>query len=523
MIATAVVLVSATAVILVVSCGDLVASSHHQRVMTLWRWRRRVQLKARKLRQRARGTLADIVTDQQRQLQGQTPWYEMGSPWYDSIRGYPCYRTVKGTFATMDDMVKKYPSLVEVKTIGQSYRGEDLRVLKITNSQSSIPVRRRGKMLALFGLHSRELGPPELGARFAEWLLEGFDSDADRTWVLDYNVIHLLLIANPDGRLITEDNPESYHRKNGNDSNNNGRRCGGPYSDSGVDLNRNFGFKWGLDDGSSNNPCDETYRGPKPHSEPETKAIARYAKQVFPKGQRRKRAESKYFRPLVRRSRGIFVDVHSYGELLVYPWGWTRSERVPGMNWGAYRDLTAKLANYNGYEPSASGLNTFMYEVSGDSVDYFHGKVGVPSILFEIGDDFLQDCDRFDRNIVGDNISALFYAAKVARQPFKIPGGIDIKKITFDSSGDTLFITIEMEGTNVFRVVADEIRLYVDSHPYNTPAPSYYELLSPTIPARAATRVDTTNLAEGRHTACIQVRDRQMVLGAVTCAYFNVR
>jgi len=518
MVATAIVF--AAAIVLVVSCSVLATTSRHQRAMTVWRWKRRLQLKARMLLRR--GSTLKRTSTNHRQLQGPRPWYETGSPGYDSIRGYPCYRTVEGTFATMDDMVEQYPNLAQVSTIGQSYLGEDIRVLKLTNSESPIPDRRRGKMVALFGVHSRELGPPELGVRFAEWLLDGFDKDADRTWVLDYNVIHLLLIANPDGRMITEDNPEAYHRKNGNDKNNNGRRCSGEFRQSGVDLNRNYAFMWGLDDGSSSNPCDETYRGPRPQSEPETRAIVKLGRKVFPRGQRRKRAESKYFRPLVSRSKGIFVDVHSFGNLLVFPWSWTRNERVPGANWDAYQQLTGKLSNYNGYDPSASGLSTFMYETSGDSVDYFHGKVGVASVLFEIGDAFLQDCDTFDSTIVGDNIPALFYAAKVSRNPLKTPGGIDVKKVTFDSSGQTLFVTIEMEGPNVFSLVADEIMLFIDSHPYDRPTPKY-ELMSPTIPSRAAGRVDTTNLAAGRHTACIQVKDRQSVAGAVTCAYFDVR
>src|SRR5690606_41971736 len=44
----------------------------------------------------------------------------------------------------------------------------------------------------------------------------------------------------------------------------------------GVDLNRNFPYKWGYDDeGSSPNPTSPTYRGASPGSEPETKAIDR--------------------------------------------------------------------------------------------------------------------------------------------------------------------------------------------------------------------------------------------------------
>jgi carboxypeptidase T len=42
----------------------------------------------------------------------------------------------------------------------------------------------------------------------------------------------------------------------------------------GVDLNRNYSFKWALDDkGSSSDPCDSSYRGSGPFSEPETQAM----------------------------------------------------------------------------------------------------------------------------------------------------------------------------------------------------------------------------------------------------------
>ena len=44
--------------------------------------------------------------------------------------------------------------------------------------------------------------------------------------------------------------------------------------DIGVDLNRNYDYDFAKDnEGSSNDPCQEDYRGEKPFSEPETKAI----------------------------------------------------------------------------------------------------------------------------------------------------------------------------------------------------------------------------------------------------------
>ena len=45
----------------------------------------------------------------------------------------------------------------------------------------------------------------------------------------------------------------------------------------GVDINRNYGYKWGFEDeGSSPDKCDEAYRGEYAFSEPETQACLLY-------------------------------------------------------------------------------------------------------------------------------------------------------------------------------------------------------------------------------------------------------
>lgn len=43
----------------------------------------------------------------------------------------------------------------------------------------------------------------------------------------------------------------------------------------GVDLNRNFGYRWG-GMGTSKDPCREIYAGAGPFSEPETNAIRNF-------------------------------------------------------------------------------------------------------------------------------------------------------------------------------------------------------------------------------------------------------
>lgn len=57
--------------------------------------------------------------------------------------------------------------------------------------------------------------------------------------------------------------------------------------------------------GSSASPCTETYRGPSAHSEPEVKAIVDFVKSH---GQIK-----------------AFVSIHSYSQMLLYPYGYTKT------------------------------------------------------------------------------------------------------------------------------------------------------------------------------------------------------
>ncbi len=71
----------------------------------------------------------------------------------------------------------------------------------------------------------------------------------------------------------------------------------------GVDLNRNWGHQWG-GMGADTNPCGETYRGPAAFSEPETKAV----KEAF---------------DVVAARTVLYISYHSYGEMILLPWGYT--------------------------------------------------------------------------------------------------------------------------------------------------------------------------------------------------------
>ena len=87
-----------------------------------------------------------------------------------------------------------------------------------------------------------------------------------------------LPVANPDGYDYTFTPDNRLWRKNLRDNNNDGKITPDP---DGVDPNRNFPTNWNYDnEGSSSEFASETYRGPGPGSEAETKAFQKLLDRV---------------------------------------------------------------------------------------------------------------------------------------------------------------------------------------------------------------------------------------------------
>ena len=52
-------------------------------------------------------------------------------------------------------------------------------------------------------LHGNEMVGIEIVATFAEWLMSNYGQNSEVTWLVDNTRIHILLSANPDGRLAS--------------------------------------------------------------------------------------------------------------------------------------------------------------------------------------------------------------------------------------------------------------------------------------------------------------------------------
>ncbi|HKQ60815.1 MAG TPA: M14 family zinc carboxypeptidase [Candidatus Polarisedimenticolaceae bacterium] len=435
------------------------------------------------------------------------------------IPGFSCYRTVEETFAAAAQLAADHPQLASWLDVGDSWQkrqglgGYDMRVLRLTNAAIPGP---KPKLIATAAIHAREYTTAELATRFAEWLVGNYGTDADATWLLDYHEVHLMLQTNPDGRKQAEGG--QLWRKNTNQA-----YCGATSSSRGADLNRNFSFQWNCCGGSSGSSCSETYHGASAASEPEVQAVQAYLVAEFP-DQRGAPLGS----PAPLDATGVYLDLHSYSELVLWPWGFGG---LSG-NDAQFKTLGRKLAYFNGYLPEQA---IDLYVTDGTTDDYAYGELGVAALTFEIGTDFFQDCGTFESAILPTNLQALIYAAKVARTPYRTPAGPDALEVhavpALVDPGGAASLTATIDDTRFNQTNGAEptqtvqvAEYTVDLPPWDagaihvamTAAEGAFDEGSET----ASAAIDTAALAPGKHTLFVRGRDVAGNWGAVSAAFF---
>ncbi|GAA2936043.1 hypothetical protein GCM10020221_34770 [Streptomyces thioluteus] len=199
-----------------------------------------------------------------------------------------------------------HPGLTKVVNIGKSLRGQDMLAIKISKDASRTRDGSRPAVLYMSNQHAREWITPEMTRRLMHHYLNGYGKDRRITRIVDSTELWFVLSANPDGYDYTFKGPDTrLWRKNLRDNNGDGKIAPGD----GVDLNRNFPYKWGYDnEGSSADPASETYRGKGPASEPETRVLDAFEKRMR-------------FR--------YAINYHSAAELLLYGVGWQVATPTP--------------------------------------------------------------------------------------------------------------------------------------------------------------------------------------------------
>jgi Zinc carboxypeptidase len=327
---------------------------------------------------------------------------------------YGGYHTVAEHESHLSSVASAYPSLTQVFDIGDSWRktrgqgGHDIRAICITRKQSGdcalSPNSPKPRLAVIAQIHARELATGELAWKWIDHLTQGYGSDAEVTSILDTTEVWVVPIVNPDGVDIVASggNQPLMQRKN---ANNTGATCSVPSY--GIDLNRNSSFKWG---GAGTSRCGETYQGTAAASEPETKALEAWFRQLFP--DQRGSGDTD---PAPVTTKGVMITLHSYGNLIMPPWGWTWNANP---NAAGLRALAQKMRAFNNYEIVVEG------GAPGTTDDFTYGNMGVASYTFELGagsgscGGFFPQYSCMNSLFWPANRGALLTAAKAAKAPY---------------------------------------------------------------------------------------------------------
>ncbi|MEM7132423.1 MAG: M14 family zinc carboxypeptidase [Chloroflexota bacterium] len=456
------------------------------------------------------------------------------------IPGFSCYRTVEETYADLRELANNNPNLVQWVDIGDSWDkkipggvdGYDIYAAILTNQENMLP---KPRFFVLAAVHARELTTSELVTRFAERLVTRYGVDADITWLLDYAEIHIVPHGNPDGRKQAEN--LIYWRKNRNLTSD---TCPGTPSityHGGVDLNRNSSFQWNQCDGfncSSSNSCTQTYRGTAPASEPETQALQAYMSSIFSDTRPAGLTE-----PASPDTSGIMITVHSYSELVLFPWGWSKE---PAPNSQGLATLGRKFGYFTGYGVCQSGSTNCLYQADGVNDDWAYGELGVAAYTFELGTEFFQSCSIFESNILEDNIQALLYGFKAARLPYQLPAGPEVTQVHLSaqiiSPTDQITLTAMVDDTRYDSngPWGSEPTQVISAARYSIDVPSWisgtrlYPFNAEAIPnsrsenqvATLVTSMQTDDLLPGRHTIFVEGQDGDGNWGVPTARFITV-
>jgi len=313
---------------------------------------------------------------------------------YGSMGGYYTHQEI---IDHLEELVNEYPSLVSsLQIIGQSFEGRDIYAVKLSDNPN---IDEDEPEVLYTGLHhAREPMSYMNLFYYMYWLVENYETDALSSDILNNRELWFIPFVNPDGLVYNQEyapNGGGMQRKNHHEtcSNNNNSS-----NWDGIDLNRNYSYMWGYDnEGSSPDPCYQTYRGISAFSEPETQAI----------------------RDFVQDHNFLAAfNYHSYGNLLIHPFGYIAGLLPDEPDLTTFREYGEEMTQYNNYL-MGTGIETVGYTVNGEADDWFYGEEGVFAYTPEIGnnnDGFWPSSDRIfplaEENLFPNQFLALAAGSK---------------------------------------------------------------------------------------------------------------
>ena len=288
----------------------------------------------------------------------------------DFPSGYEGYHSYAEMVADIDAEVAAHPNIVKKFSIGKSYEGRTIWAVKIS---SNVKVDLSEPEVLFEAMHhAREHLAGEEALHLIHLLADNYRSNpANQVTDLQRRVsaivksreIFIVPMVNPDGAEYDISSGTGFQdwRKN--------RQPTPGSSQIGTDLNRNWGYKWGCCGGSSNKPGNITYRGPKPWSAPEVRALRDFVLSRVINGRQQITAA---------------ISWHTFNEQVMWPYGYTKTDLPRTMtadDLAAFQALGTQVADRNGY--TAQQLSD-LYITDGDASDWLYGDQRIFAFTIEM-------------------------------------------------------------------------------------------------------------------------------------------
>ena len=258
-------------------------------------------------------------------------------------------------YGRLDRLAAVMPERVQTVEIGRSLEGRPIRGIRVSNRDVGFGEDmgdgeevERPAVLVQSCQHAREW----IAAAATMWAVEQFATAPEGSALdslLDQAELIVVPVVNPDG-FVHSCEVERLWRKN--------RRDG-----FGVDLNRNWSTAWG-GDGSSPLPDAGNYRGTEPFSEPETVAMRDFL--------------------ITETDLVATLDVHTYGQLLLYPWGFGLTEAPDDE---LFVQLGDQIVDAMGQPHDTTYLplqSAAFYPAAGNAMDWAYGARGLYAVAMEL-------------------------------------------------------------------------------------------------------------------------------------------
>ncbi|XP_068211939.1 carboxypeptidase B-like isoform X2 [Palaemon carinicauda] len=202
---------------------------------------------------------------------------------------FDSYMSYNDMTSYLESLEAEYPNKVRVKEVGKSVEMRPIYLVRLTNNIGDNT--EKNVVFIDGGIHAREWVSPHSALYIIKNLLSASKFTENTEW-------QIIPMLNPDGYVYTWESNRMWRKNRASFS-----TCHG------VDLNRNFGYKWG-GLGTSNNPCSDIYKGPSAFSEPESQALR------------------DAMLPLAGKVKA-YITFHSYGQYIIYPWGYSTQVTHP--------------------------------------------------------------------------------------------------------------------------------------------------------------------------------------------------